>query len=110
MRWGNPSMLSGWGRGRSIVYWSERLQGQTGIISGCSRMKQLSQDSAGEVRKNAIRGRYNFGFWIGAVHIWNRPLYKYIYIYSSDSNCKLYKYIPIISKDYRNGSTDQVLR
>ena len=37
--------------GRSSLYWRERLQGRTGINPGCSKMNKLSQDSAGELRK-----------------------------------------------------------
>ena len=32
------------------------LQGQTGINPGCSRMKQLGQDSAREAKKDEITG------------------------------------------------------
>ena len=32
-------------------------KGQTGINPGCSKMKQLGQDSVGEVRKDKIRER-----------------------------------------------------
>ena len=42
-------------RVRPSVYLRERLQGQSGINPGCSRMKQLNQDSAGEARKDGIR-------------------------------------------------------
>ena len=38
------------------MYWRERLQGQSGLNPGCSRTKQLGQDSGGEVRKDGIRG------------------------------------------------------
>ena len=34
--------------------WREHLQGLSGINSGCSRMKQISQDSAAEVRKEEV--------------------------------------------------------
>ena len=40
-----------------VCMWRERLQGQTGINRGFSKMKQLGQDSAGEVRKDGIRGQ-----------------------------------------------------
>ena len=33
------------------------MRGQTGINPGCSRTKQLGQDSAGEVRKAGIIGQ-----------------------------------------------------
>ena len=42
--------------GQAQCVWRERLQWQTGINPGCSRTKQLSQDSAGEARKDGIRG------------------------------------------------------
>ena len=36
------------------------MQGRSGINLGCSRTKQLGQDTAGEARKDRIRGRdYN---------------------------------------------------
>ena len=41
---------------RPIVYWRERLQGWTRINPGCSWIKQLGQDSTGEVRKDPIKG------------------------------------------------------
>ena len=34
-----------------VVYLRECFQGQTGINPGCSNMKQLGQDSAGEARR-----------------------------------------------------------
>ena len=52
-----PVCVAGYCRGRSSVSWRERLQGQTGINPGCSKMKQLGQDSAREARKDGIRGR-----------------------------------------------------
>ena len=39
------------------MYCKEHLQGRTGINPGCSRTKQLGQDSAGEARTDGIRGR-----------------------------------------------------
>ena len=38
------------------MYWREHLQGWTGINAGCSKKKELSQHSAGEARKDGIRG------------------------------------------------------
>ena len=40
-----------------VHIWKECLQGRTVINPGCSRTKQLSRGSAGEVRKDGIRGR-----------------------------------------------------
>ena len=37
-------------------YWIEHLQERTGINAGCSKMKQLGQDEAGEAKMDAIRG------------------------------------------------------
>ena len=44
-------------RGRSIVYWREHLQGQTGIKASSSKTEQPGQDEAGEARKDGIRGQ-----------------------------------------------------
>ena len=37
------------------MYWRECLQGWIRINPGCSKMKQLGQDEAGEERKDRIR-------------------------------------------------------
>ena len=50
-------VVAGCCRGIPSVYWREYLEGKTGINPGCSKMKQLGQDEAGEVRKDGIRGQ-----------------------------------------------------
>ena len=49
--------LAGCFMGTSSMCWRECLQGWTVINPGCSKMKQLGQDSEGEARKDGIRWR-----------------------------------------------------
>ena len=46
--------VAGCCRGRLSVYWREYLQERTGINPGCSWIKHLGQDSAGDARKEGI--------------------------------------------------------